>query len=160
MTMNVESRDSDSLKPAELDEFSQLLTSNGLSLTDAQLDLQVEAFPLAVVAMLDSEVQGLMLGSLERIPIGEGRTFAIEGLQIAVFRPRSGEVFATQASCPHANGPLADGLVGNGKVVCPFHSYKFDLATGCPEGNSCAPLTTYPAGLTSGGDVVVTLGGR
>jgi hypothetical protein len=67
MTMNVESRDSVSLKPAELDEFSQLLTANGLALNDAQLDLQVEAFPLAVVAMLDSEVQGLMLGSLERI---------------------------------------------------------------------------------------------
>ena len=65
--MNVESRDSVSLKPAELDEFSQLLTSNGLPLTDAQLDLQVEAFPLAIVAVLDSEVQGLMLGSLERI---------------------------------------------------------------------------------------------
>ena len=65
--MNVESRDSVSLKPAELDEFSQLLTGNGLSLTDAQLDLQVEAFPLAIVAMLDSEVQGVMLGSLERI---------------------------------------------------------------------------------------------
>jgi hypothetical protein len=67
MTMNVESRDSVSLKPAELDEFSQLLTANGLSIPDAMLDLQVEAFPLAVVAMLDSEVQGLMLGSLERI---------------------------------------------------------------------------------------------
>jgi hypothetical protein len=65
--MNVDSRDSVSLKPAELDEFSQLLTSNGLPLTDAQLDVQVEAFPLAVVAVLDSEVQGVMLGSLERI---------------------------------------------------------------------------------------------
>ena len=32
-----------------------------------RLDLQVEAFPLAVVAMFDSEVQGIMLGSLERI---------------------------------------------------------------------------------------------
>jgi hypothetical protein len=67
MAMNVDSRDSVSLKPAELDEFSQLLTGNGLPLTDAQLDLQVEAFPLAIVAMLDSEVQGIMLGSLERI---------------------------------------------------------------------------------------------
>jgi nitrite reductase (NADH) small subunit len=99
------------------------------------------------------------LGSLERIPVGEGRTFDIEGLEIAVFRPRSGEVFATQASCPHANGPLADGFVGNGKVVCPFHAYRFDLTTGCAEGNACAPLTTYPVGVT-GGDVVVTLGGR
>ena len=65
--MNVESRDSVSLKPAELDEFAQLLGSSGLSLTDEQLDLQVEAFPLAVVAMFESEVQGVMLGSLERI---------------------------------------------------------------------------------------------
>jgi hypothetical protein len=65
--MNVESRDSVSLKPAELDEFAQLLQGNGLSLTDEQVDLQVEAFPLAVVAMLDSQIQGVMLGSLERI---------------------------------------------------------------------------------------------
>lgn len=100
------------------------------------------------------------LGSLERIPVGEGRTFDVEGLEIAVFRPRSGAVFATQASCPHAGGPLADGFIGNGTVVCPFHAYRFDLATGCPDGNSCAPLATYPAGLTAGGDVVVTLGGR
>jgi nitrite reductase (NADH) small subunit len=100
------------------------------------------------------------LGALERIPVGEGRTFAIEGLEIAVFRARSGEVFATQASCPHANGPLADGFVGNGIVVCPFHAYRFDLATGCPQGNACAPLTTYPAGVTGAGEVVVTLGGR
>ena len=65
--MNVESRDSVSLKPAELDEFAQMLTVSGLSLTDEQIDLQLEAFPLAVVAMYDSEVQGVMLGSLERI---------------------------------------------------------------------------------------------
>jgi hypothetical protein len=65
--MNVESRDSVSLNPAELDEFGQILVSNGLPLPDDELDRQVEAFPLAVVAMLDSEVQGIMLGSLERI---------------------------------------------------------------------------------------------
>jgi len=65
--MNVESRDSVSLKPAELDEFAQLLSASGLSLTDEQLDRQVEAFPLVVVAAIDGEAQGFMLGSLERI---------------------------------------------------------------------------------------------
>ena len=35
--MNVESRDSVSLKPAELDEFAQMLGASGLSLTDEQL---------------------------------------------------------------------------------------------------------------------------
>ena len=100
------------------------------------------------------------LGPLDRIPVGEGRTFAVEGLDIAVFRPRTGEVFATQASCPHANGPLADGVVGNGQVVCPFHGYRFDLATGCPQGNACPPLATYPAGVTGDGDILLTLAGR
>ena len=65
--MNVESRDSVSLKPAELDEFGQLLMGNGLSISDEELDRQVESFPLAVVALLDGEVHGMMLGSLERI---------------------------------------------------------------------------------------------
>jgi hypothetical protein len=65
--MNVESRDSVSLKPAELDEFGQLLGSNGLPISDEELDRQVESFPLIVVAALDGELQGFMLGSLERI---------------------------------------------------------------------------------------------
>jgi len=65
--MNVESRDSVSLKPAELDEFGQLLAVNGLPITDEELDRQVESFPLIVVAALEGELQGMMLGSLERI---------------------------------------------------------------------------------------------
>ncbi len=65
--MHVESRDSISLKPVELDEFGQLLAANGLPLADEELDRQVEAFPLAVVAALDGALQGAMLGSLERI---------------------------------------------------------------------------------------------
>ena len=65
--MQVESRDSVSLKPAELDEFGQLLASNGLPISDEELDKQVEAFPLVVCATLEGTFQGLMLGSLERI---------------------------------------------------------------------------------------------
>jgi hypothetical protein len=67
LAMNVESRDSVSLKPAELDEFGQLFAASGLPISDEQLDHQVESFPLAVVATLDGDLQGMMLGSLERI---------------------------------------------------------------------------------------------
>ena len=84
-------------------------------------------------------------------------TFAVDGLESRCSARAPARCFATQASCPHPGGPLADGFVGNGKVVCPFHAYRFDLATGCAEGNTCAPLATYPAGVTSDGDVVVTL---
>lgn len=65
--MNVESRDSVSLKPAELDEFAQIFTSSGLAIGDEEIDRQIEMFPLVVVATLDGEMQGAMLGSLERI---------------------------------------------------------------------------------------------
>ena len=65
--MNVESRDSVSLKPAELDEFGQLLNVAGLRITDADLDHQVEQFPLVVLVREEDGLQGVLLGSLERI---------------------------------------------------------------------------------------------
>ena len=84
------------------------------------------------------------LGSIDRIPPGEGQTFLVAGREIAVFRTRGTDhVHATQARCPHKAGLLADGIVGDGKVICPLHSYKFDLATGTPLGNPCQSLKTY-----------------
>lgn len=66
--MKVESRDSVSIKPAELDEFGQLLAAGGLTFSDEQLDQQVELFPLVVLAYDDQDaLVGFMFGSLERI---------------------------------------------------------------------------------------------
>ena len=86
-------------------------------------------------------------GSLDAIPQGEGRTFALGGRRVAVFRTRAGEVYATQASCPHREGPLADGLMGGRSIVCPLHGYKFDLATGEPVGHTCGRLAVYPVSV-------------
>ena len=98
------------------------------------------------------------LGPIDRIPPGEGQTFVVDGREIAVFRSRiTDELFATQARCPHKQGLLADGIVGDGKVICPLHSYKFDLATGTPLGNSCQSLRTYRTEVTSDGRVLLWL---
>jgi|SRR5215213_4743793 len=97
-----------------------------------------------------------ILGPLAQIPIGEGRVFDIGGLRIAVFHTRSGAVYATQASCPHRGGPLADGLIGGSTLVCPLHAWKFDLATGAALFGDCG-LTTYPARLNEDGDLALTL---
>jgi len=70
------------------------------------------------------------LGTLSQIPKGEGRNFQIGAQRVAVFHTRDGRVFATQASCPHRQGPLADGLVGGATLVCPLHEWQFDLETG------------------------------
>jgi nitrite reductase (NADH) small subunit len=98
------------------------------------------------------------LGSIDRIPPGEGQTFVVAGHEIAVFRARGAdEVHATQARCPHKAGLLADGIVGDGKVICPLHSYKFDLATGTPLGNVCHSLKTYRTEITSDRRVLLWL---
>ena len=66
--MDIESRDSSSLKPVELDEFGQLLTSLGLPMSDEALDAQVTSFPLIVRATDDNgALTGFLFGSLERV---------------------------------------------------------------------------------------------
>ena len=97
------------------------------------------------------------LGSIQRIPLGEGRTFHVRDTTVAIFRTRDGNVFATQPNCPHRGGPLADGLIGSGKVICPLHSFAFNLTTGQPIENPCEQLRTHPVSLSEAGDILLTL---
>ena len=41
---------------------------------------------------------------------------------------------ALDGRCPHAGGPLSQGSIENGLLVCPWHGRAFDLATGTCEG--------------------------
>jgi len=70
------------------------------------------------------------LGPIEDIAIGHGRCFIVKGDEVAIFRLRNGDLFAVENKCPHLQGPLSDGIVGDGKVICPLHGHKFDLKTG------------------------------
>ncbi|MEU0554347.1 Rieske (2Fe-2S) protein [Dactylosporangium sp. NPDC006015] len=82
------------------------------------------------------------LGPVTDIPVGEGRAYAVDGHQVAVFRLRRGGLRAVSAVCPHAGGPLADGLIDAKVVICPLHQHVYDLATGCST-NGQPPLRVY-----------------
>lgn len=97
------------------------------------------------------------LGPVEAIPLGEGRAFVVDGEAVAVFRTRGGGLFATQAFCPHGRGPLADGLVGRGTVLCPLHAFAFDLASGRSLGGSCADLRCYAVSSGANGEIVLQI---
>jgi nitrite reductase (NADH) small subunit len=88
----------------------------------------------------------IRLGPLNSIPPGEGRVYSVAGERIAVFRTRAGGVYAAQAECPHRGGPLEDGLVGGTTLICPLHSWKFDLITGAALFGDCG-LKTFPVRL-------------
>ncbi len=83
------------------------------------------------------------LGPVTQIPPGEGRSFLVGDIDVAVFRTREGKFYATQARCPHRGGPLADGLTDGATVVCPLHDRIFSLASGEGIGNECS-ITIYP----------------
>jgi NADPH-dependent 2,4-dienoyl-CoA reductase/sulfur reductase-like enzyme/nitrite reductase/ring-hydroxylating ferredoxin subunit len=70
--------------------------------------------------------QGIALDDLE-----EGGRLAGHVGDDAVLLVRHGsEVFAIAAHCTHYQGPLADGLVVDETVRCPWHHACFDLRTG------------------------------
>jgi nitrite reductase (NADH) small subunit len=83
------------------------------------------------------------VGMVDDVPLGEGRTFVVAGEQVALFRLRDGSLHATQAACPHAGGPLADGQSDLNVLVCPLHQYAYRWSDGAST-SGAAPVTTYP----------------
>ena len=61
-----------------------------------------------------------------------------------------GKVHALGATCTHYGGPLAEGVVANGRVHCPWHHACFDLATGRGHGPALAPVACYDVKLENG----------
>ena len=81
------------------------------------------------------------LGSVNNIPLGQGICFIIQEEEVAVFRSRNGKISAIENMCPHRQGPLSGGIIGDGKVICPLHGHKFDLTTGQgSEGHECVKV--------------------
>ena len=96
---------------------------------------------------------GHVVGRVDDVPLGEGRAYVAGDTQVAVFRLRDGSLHATQAACPHAGGPLADGQTDLNVLVCPLHLYTYRWS----DGGSSAGLEAvrvYPV-RDEGGDLVV-----
>ncbi|MDA2890451.1 nitrite reductase (NAD(P)H) small subunit [Mycolicibacterium sp. BiH015] len=81
---------------------------------------------------------------VEEIPVGEGRTVVVDGVQVAVFRLRDGSLRAVDAVCPHRGGPLADGLADDCVIVCPLHGHTFDLSSGSEVSGADLSVRSYP----------------
>ena len=58
--------------------------------------------------------------------------------------------------CLHRGGPLGQGTIENGKVVCPWHGWAWDPKTGAAAQNPNLKVAVYPMKVENG-DVLVDL---
>jgi len=101
--------------------------------------------------MSDTNTHWVSITFCGNIPPREGRAIRVGGRELAVFN--LGERFvATENRCPHRHGPLADGIISGQSIVCPLHTWKFDLESGAcvnhPGSESC--LSTFPVRIENG----------
>ncbi|MFE3289981.1 Rieske (2Fe-2S) protein [Rhodococcus sp. NPDC059234] len=104
-----------------------------------------------MTAVTDRQVT---VGTIGDLTPGEGRTYVVDGRQVAVFLLADGTVRAMDAVCPHRAGPLADGQIDGTVVTCPLHQYAFRFDTGACTTESVAPVRVYPADVHDGAVVV------
>jgi nitrite reductase (NADH) small subunit len=90
--------------------------------------------PLVKVA----ELSALPSGSVTEV-MTDGGVFAVCNVE--------GAVFCVEGTCPHAGGPLGQGTLNGGFLVCPWHGWEFDCRTGVNDFDEDVQLKTFPVSI-------------
>ena len=88
-------------------------------------------------------VDWIPVGCISDIPPMGARIIRLPSADVALFRTRTGRVFAIEDSCPHQHAPLSQGHVEGTQVSCPLHNLVIDLATGETADKTLACVKTY-----------------
>jgi nitrite reductase/ring-hydroxylating ferredoxin subunit len=84
---------------------------------------------------------------VDDIPLGEGRACTIAGRRIAVFRTPTGW-YAIDDACPHAAGPLADGIASDCSVICTSAASRWTAARRSATRAAASPRTGSRCAVT------------
>lgn len=95
------------------------------------------------------------VGSKSEIPEGAGKAVVLDGRPVAVFHA-AGKFYALDDACLHRGGPLSEGTVEAGAVVCPWHHWRFELASGRHAADPRSRVRTYPV-LAEGEELFIEL---
>jgi nitrite reductase (NADH) small subunit len=101
-----------------------------------------------------SEFQRAMSVS-ELPPPGEARE-AVCGTRLICIANSDGSISAMDNVCPHRGGPLGQGIVEEGKLICPWHAWAFDTKTGVAVHRPDARVEVHEVKI-EGDDVLVKL---
>jgi nitrite reductase (NADH) small subunit len=92
---------------------------------------------------------------VDELAPGATTVIEIDGREIALVN-LDGEFHAIDNRCPHADGPLGEGFVQEGRIVCPLHYWEFDLRTGASLDDPEMCVRRYETKIV-GPDVLVRL---
>lgn len=99
--------------------------------------------------------QFVKVAKKSEIPEDTGKKIEIQGQEIALFK-KDGKICAIHSVCPHQGGPLEEGGVHEGKVMCPWHGWEFDIVTGECSFNDSIKVPTFKV-KEEGDDVYVAV---
>lgn len=87
--------------------------------------------------------------------VGEAKEFEVAGKTICVANI-DGKMCAIDNVCLHEGGPLGQGYVDGGKVVCPWHGWEYDANTGQLADDPDTKVDVYPI-KRENGEVLVDI---
>lgn len=79
------------------------------------------------------------------------------GKQRVVIARLKDNLYAFDALCPHAQGPMELSEIEDAIVSCPLHAWRFDLDKAGCELHGYRSITTYPVRVDEG-QVLIALG--
>lgn len=81
---------------------------------------------------------------------GSGRRVVVDGgFEVAVYN-EAGRYFALDDTCPHQGASLGQGTLHEGRVICPWHNWMFDVRTGECLRTPGVSVRCFPARLSDG----------
>jgi nitrite reductase (NADH) small subunit len=96
------------------------------------------------------------IASASELPAnGEAREF-VAGEKTICLANCEGALSAMDNVCLHRGGPLGQGVIEDGKVICPWHGWQYDPRTGEAAHNPAAKVAVYPIKV-EGDDVLVEI---
>jgi nitrite reductase/ring-hydroxylating ferredoxin subunit/DMSO/TMAO reductase YedYZ heme-binding membrane subunit len=89
------------------------------------------------------------VGEAACVPDGRARIVCAGGERIAVFR-YGNKVSAVSNVCQHQNGPLGEGKIVGGCIVCPWHGYEYAPDTGAAPPPFTEAVPTFRSEVRDG----------
>ena len=95
----------------------------------------------------------IQVGKVSALPPGNAMEVLVGDRPYAVCNV-AGSIHALDGVCLHRGGPLGQGQIHEGRVVCPYHLWEFDCRTGAYDYDPSQRVATFAVAI-EGDDILL-----